>query len=357
MNRYLVGVGVALALGAAAAQAETTDGERTTVGGKAFIDLTRIDQKNDGVEQGANGFGLDVKRFYLSVAHDFADIWSANLTTDFQYSNAIGSTGLYIKKAYLQAKVSDALVVRAGAADTPWVPLVDDLYGYRYVESVLLDRLKFGTSADWGVHVGGKLDDGRVGYAIAVLNGGGYRNPSRSKSMDVEARISFAPARGVLLALGAYSGRRGQDVQGGASPAQHTAQRVTALLAYTGKAFRMGGEYFTADNWNNITTAAKDSADGFSVWGSYSFSRRIAGFARIDRAKPGRDLAPRVKDAYLNAGLAYKPRKNIDLALVVKHEEAAGGAVRTSLGTGTLSGGAVADGRITEVGVWGQVAF
>ena len=63
---------------------------------------------------------------------------------------------MFIRKAFVQAKVSDAFVARLGAADMPWIPFVEDLCGYRYLEQTLIDRLKFGTSADWGVHANGK---------------------------------------------------------------------------------------------------------------------------------------------------------------------------------------------------------
>ena len=36
--------------------------------------------------------------------HKFNDQWSMHLTTDFQYSSAISSTEVYLKKAYAQYK-------------------------------------------------------------------------------------------------------------------------------------------------------------------------------------------------------------------------------------------------------------
>jgi hypothetical protein len=294
------------------------------------------------------------------VNHDFADIWSANVTTDFQYSSSNATaTQVYIKKAYLQLKPSDAFYLRAGSSDLPWVPMDEDLYGYRYIENVLIDRLKFGTSADWGVHIGGKLADGKFNYAVSVINGNGYKNPTRSKSMDVEARIGFVPVKGLTLAVGGYTGKLGKDVETGTSTSatQHTASRVTAMVAYKADNFRIGGEYFTADNWNNVTTAATDKADGISVWGGFDFTKQVAAFARFDTAKTSKDLNSDLKDTYFNVGVAYKPRKNVDVAFVVKNEKAENGSIKTSLGTGTLTGGTAGDGKITEVGVWAQVAF
>src|SRR5258706_14079196 len=101
------------------AYADTAVTENTTVGGRAFIDLTSLDSKTAGVKNAASGFGLDIKRLYLIVDHTFDEMWSANLTTDFTYVTndppKIGYTSetqLFIKKAYVQARISDAFFVR-----------------------------------------------------------------------------------------------------------------------------------------------------------------------------------------------------------------------------------------------------
>src|SRR4051812_16859468 len=100
--------GIAANMTATAADMSGT--ETTTVGGNLFIDFTNINFKNDDVKQSAkSGTGLDVKRGYLIVNHTFDDMWSANITTDFNYEGGTtNETQVFIKKAYLQAKLSDA---------------------------------------------------------------------------------------------------------------------------------------------------------------------------------------------------------------------------------------------------------
>jgi hypothetical protein len=348
--RTIVGA-VLAALAGCAALAD----ESTTVSGKGFIDLTNYDLRNDGVDSATNGFGLDVKRFYLGVTHNFDDTWSANITTDFNYVGNDNETQLFVKKAYLQAKLSDAFVARAGSADLPWVPFVEDLYGYRFVENVMVDRLKFGTSADWGVHVGGKVAEGRFSYAASVINGAGYKNPTRSNSVDFEGRLAFQPVKGFTIAVGGYSGKLGKDIEGSPTPTQHTAEREDALVAYVNNGLRLGGEYFQATDWNQVIAPVKDKADGFSVWGSYDFTAKWGVFARYDDAKPGKDLLPDLEDKYFNVGVVAHPRKNIDVAFVYKNEKVdGGGTVATSNGT---IGGVLDEGKYDEVGVWAQVAF
>jgi hypothetical protein len=328
----------------------------TTISGKIYADFTNLDLTNGGVDSSANGTGIDVKRFYLGVTHNFDDIWSVNLTTDFNYVSDDSETQLYVKKAYIQARLSDALVLRAGSADLPWVPFVEDLYGLRFVENVIIDRLKFGTSADWGVHALGKVADGKVNYDVAIINGAGYKNPTRTNSMDLEARVAFVPLAGLSLALGGYSGKLGKDVEGGA-PALHTAQRLDALAAYVAGPLRIGAEYFQARNWTQVTSVATDKADGFSVWGSYDFNPKLGVFARGDWAKPSKELNSDLKDEYFNVGLVSHPRENIDVALVYKRERVTGGGViSTSNGNiGSTSG--TGEGKYDEIGIWAQAVF
>ncbi len=144
----------------------------TRIGGIMFADASYIDNKNDDVKNSQSGVDYDIKRLYLTVDHKFNNMFSANVTTDFTYDSTTKATQLYIKKAYLQSNlIGDAFVVRAGAAELPWAPLVESLYGYRYVDHVLIDNYSFGTTTDWGLHAFGQLMDHHIGYAFSVVNG------------------------------------------------------------------------------------------------------------------------------------------------------------------------------------------
>lgn len=340
-------IGAVLGVTSLGAHAATGD---TNLSGKMYFDFTHIDQHNSDTGNTNNtGTGLDVKRFYLSVTHDFDSIWSANLTTDFNYVSSDGQTNLFVKKAYVQGKFSKALVFRVGSADMPWIPFVEHQYGFRYVENTLIDRLHFGNSADWGLHLGGKLgQDGAVSYSTAIVNGGGYKHPGRSNAVDFEGRAAFSPMPGLVLALGAYSGKRGEDKQNINAP--HTASRGDALVAYSSKGFRIGGEYFSAQNWNNVLTAATDKADGFSVWASAPISDSMEVFARYDRTKLSKNIDPSAKDTYFNAGVQFKVNKSFELAVAYKHGNV-DGSVSSPMPIH------VANTRTSEIGVWGQVAF
>jgi Phosphate-selective porin O and P len=344
----------------------------TTISGKAFFNVSNIDQQSTDLAGNTtdniqNGTQTELKRFYLGVDHKFNNIFSANITTDFRY-NANGTSKdvlVFVKKAYLQAKLSPAFTVRVGEADLPWVPFVEGLYGYRFVENTLIDRTKFGTSTDWGVHAFGTFGNGLVNYAVSAINGAGYKTLSRSSNtIDLEGRVSVNPIKPITLAVGGYSGKLGKSND--TVDVRHRAARWNAVAAYTDKRVRAGVEYFSAKNWNNIQAAPvgtpapdtpNDKSHGWAAFGSFAFTPKIAVFGRYDGVKPTRFVAPgtdgTVKDHYFNVGLDYKPIAPLDFALVYKRERANNGFINTSNG----SIGGLDRGTYDEIGLFGQLVF
>ena len=313
----------------------------TKLSGRMYYDFSNINAESNGVKTSASGTGFDIKRFYLGVDHKFNDTWSMNLTTDFQYSSAIGATEVYLKKAYLEGKFSDAFALRLGSTDLPWVPFAENAYGYRYIENTLVDRLKYGTSADWGVHASGVSGSGMFNYAVAMINGAGYKNPSRSKGVDFEGRIGFAPVEGMTIALGAYSGKLGKETETVDVP--HTANRLDALVAYATPDFRIGAEYFSAKDWN-VTQAEEDKADGYSVFGNVALGGNgVNLFARYDSAKTSKDIDPSLKNTYYNIGVEFPITKGLKVAPVYKYTR--------------LENDTDIDLVTKELGVWGEFRF
>ena len=339
--------------------------ESTTVGGKAYIDFTNKTVKSSGATTDKST-GFDLKRFYLSVGHNFDDMWSANLTTDVNYAADCGTyiTGvdfgtsttssstckptdvnLYVKKAYLQAKFSDAAKLRLGSADMPWIPYVENAYGYRYVEKTLIDLTGFGTSADWGAHLGGKV--GMVNYAVSAVNGNGYKHPDRSKSLDFAGRVGVMPIEGLNLAVGFYDGKLGNNTYANSNNPSltiNTAKRTDVLAAYSHNMFNVGAEFFSAKDWKNLSSTSS-KASGYSAFGSVKAGNGIAVFARYDQSKPAKNTTDNPKQTYYHVGVSYEARKNVDLALAYKNTK----VTHNTTGAG--------DDKATEVGIWTQVKF
>jgi hypothetical protein len=310
--------------------AKPADFPANKFGIRVYADVSSKSNEDEatGVKSGDSGVGIDVKRTYFTYTHQFDKVWSA------QFQSDIGDQGarrydVFVKKAYVQAQIHPMATFRLGAADTPWIPFVEGLYGLRYIETTITDHLSFGTSSEWGLHALGS--NPLWGYAFTIGNGRTYSNPSRSKTVDFEGRLSFTPVKGLSLAVGGYSGKRGLETE--AVAAKHTATRADALIAYTNDRFRLGGEYFQSDNWNTVTAATKDKSDGFSGWALFNVNPTWAVFGRYDNSSPSKDLKPDLDFTYYNAGLQWMVNKALSASLVYKFSEVEGGTVGTSNGT------------------------
>lgn len=383
-------------------------GANTTIGGQVFTDLSYINLENDNakgvpVETPPTGTGFDVKRFYLIVNHTFNDIWSANLTTDAQYATATtttvlaspsgtasaltsqttsgGATEVYIKKLYLQGAFNRAFVLTAGSADTGWLTLDTNLYGYRWIEKTTTDRLGFANPDDWGVYASGSFGpQDRFYYAVGAVDGGGYKNPTRTKFVDLDSVLAVKPTDWLTVGVGYYEGHLGQVTATNAGYPNNTATRLDGVIAFNYAGLRVGTEYFVARNFktvNSVTAAVygtssivtssgaapiSDQAAGYSAWASYNFTPKWAVFGRYDHAALSEDVAKGLEDNYANFGVSYEILKQLDVALVDKYERVIGGSNSISSADANSSytiGGANATGSGTfrEYGVYVQWAF
>jgi hypothetical protein len=333
--------------------------DNTSVSGRMYWDVTNVDAKIKGVDGTGNGFSFDIKRFYIGIDHKFSSIFSANITTDFTYDSTAGATQLYIKKAYLDAKIDPALIVRVGSADLPWVPYSEGVFGYRYVENPLIDRAKFGTSADWGVHVLGKLYDGLLSYQFSAVTGAGYKKTVRTENPDYEGRISLN-YEGIDLGIGGYVGHLGTQ-HGTAS--YTSAERFNALAAYTIGGLKFGAEYFAATNYGTSYIGSKtlrSHATGVGSFASYQFTPEWSLFGRYDYVKPYSETGKSaVENNYYNVGIAYTPAKMVDIALVYKHDGVDNGQFSTA-NASNIGGSAFAAGKNgawDEVGIFGRLQW
>lgn len=336
--------------------------DNTTISGRVYANLSNISQSPSPNK--LNGTGFDIKRAYLGVDHKFNDTYSASLLIDFAPgANAFTTPGTLvgaevIKNAYIQAKYDPAFIVQLGAANMPWIPFVEDIYGQRYVEKTLIDNNKSGNSADWGAFVHGDFMGGLFSYAFAAVDGAGYKTPDRSKGLDFEGRVNVK-YQGFVAAIGGYTGKEGLDVQAAAPTTFHTATRVDALVAYANPLFHVGLEYFDATNFKQVAKAPKDEQDGYSAFGTVNFYPKWSLFGRYDWGKPSKNIASAEDLTYYNIGVQYEPVKVLDLGLVYKHDEvkhapAGGYTDGTAALVPTAAGGGA---KYDEVGLFTQFRF
>jgi hypothetical protein len=427
MRKHLITAAI-IASCAAVTSAHAVDlGDNTTVGGQAFFDFTNISD-HQGQANGSDpaiapsGTGFDVKRFYLIVDHQFNDVWSADLTTDAQYaSNSTVVTGatvtctggakptgttcpagssvasvtptttavntggsvteVMVKYFYVAAKLSDALTVHAGSYAMPWAQYIDGLTGLRWVEKSVGDRLSLLNTADWGVNASGSFANNLVAYSASVVDGGGYKNPTRTKYPDFEGRITTKPFSWLDAGIGYYNGHLGQVTVANENFAEQNATRWDALVSVNYAGARLTAEYIDARNYKTVNSVAAgvfgtqdvvassatstlndDNTKGFSLVASYAFNATWNVFARYDNVNLSENVLPNLKDKFYDFGIDYKALKSLDLALVYKNEQVYGGAATIGSADANSTyviGGATSatDGTFREIGAYAQYKF
>ncbi len=214
-----------------------------------------------------------------------------------------------------------------------------------------------------------------------MVNGNGYKNPSRSKDVDFEGRVSVKPVDWLTAGIGYQTGHLGQITAANEAFPKNTASRVDAAFAVNTNGLRVGAEYFSAKNYKTVNSLAasafgtssvvggsltavpvSDKAEGYSGWVSYAFNAQWNVFGRYDNAKLSKDVASDLKDTYFNLGVGYKPIKQLDFAVVYKNEKVDNGSTSISgadaNGSYTLGGAnGTHDGKYDEIGLFAQWQF
>jgi hypothetical protein len=169
----------------------------------------------------------------------------------------------------------------------PWDPFAESLYAYRYVEKTITDRLGYSNTTDWGLNASGTGGtNGMFSYAASVVNGGGFKNPTRTKDVDFEARVRAKPIQWLTAGVGFYSGHLGQINATNEDFPRNTATRFDAAAGVLVSGLRAGVEYFNARNYKTVNSGGalgtssvvntalagpiSDKADGVSSYASYS---------------------------------------------------------------------------------------
>lgn len=286
-------------------------------GGKVFADFSS-QQQNDHVAQTSNrDWNGDLKRLYLDADYAFDSNWSMHLTTDVNWLRDQSVTDVWVRHLYVQRKFAGGTTLRIGVNDMPMMSLTSKWYGYRYVDPIGSSMAKIDSSADWGVHLNAQAG-ANVDVAVAVVSGGGYKQPRTGDRADVEAVVAWHPDPRAVIAVGGYDGQLAAEGTA-ARPLYHTARRADFMAAWTDDTWRFGARYAYGSNWANLYTVDSERTRNVSVWASRQLTSKWSVFTRFDTTWPRLLHDSSRKNRYANAGVEYRPRKGIRLALVGKH--------------------------------------
>jgi len=127
-----------------------------------------------------------------------------------------------------------------------------------------------------------------VNYQFSVLNGGGFKNPTRTKDVDFEGRVGVNPLPWLTFGGGFYSGHLGQITAANEHFPKNTATRYDALAAVSIIGIHVGTEWYQAKNYKTVNTLAA------SVYGTSAVVNTAAVGPTNDKANGFRAGSPMI---------------------------------------------------------------
>jgi len=315
----LTALALATAMTATAAHADDVK-----VSGKVFFDYSKHSSTGNPDETAGT-----INRTYISVKKKIDDVWSTAVTIDSSYDSATSKhNNVFLKKAQLTGKFSDAVKVKLGMIGTPWIGYEDKLNGHRYISKSYVDTHKMAASADAGVGVQGKVD--MFSYDIASVNGGGYGNTAKTEKTDLEARFGVKPIDGLTVDLGYRSGYLGKFI---ATTAEDKNTLTQLLVTYGQKgnlSYRVGANVISNKIVDDLGVNADKTVKGTEFW-AWVRSGEFGGYIRNESTDY--DVAGSAKEKRTVLAIDYHATKGVILSLVVDKTSDVGGTAGSDKST------------------------
>ena len=241
-----------------------------------FVDYSYIAESRSAPLVGTNSFTF--RRIYLGYDQEISGHFAARvlLQSDNADTSLNGAMSFYVKHAYLEWKeLVPSSSIYFGLSQTPSIALSEQIWAYRSIEKVILDRKALVQTSDMGVGMRGRFsEEGSSGYALMVGNGQGVKEET-DKLKRIYAEYHVAPLKGSTFEL--YSDFENSPFSG---------QRITgkALLGFQSVTASVGAEgfYRTIKNGMSGPSGGDSAIAGASVFGLFGVVPRVRGVLRLD---------------------------------------------------------------------------
>ena len=241
--------------------------------GLVFGDYYWFSQHHDPKWNGQQGFWL--RRAYLTYDHRLSSAFSMRLRLEMNSNGDLEGGDLvpYVKDAYLTWAFTGRQLLRLGLQPSLTFDAEEQFWGLRHVEKTPADLYRIDSSRDFGLSVSGPVPLEGLGYAAHFGNDSG--NGSETDKYKVIRLLALYDRKPGLHAEAFYSyGRRPEGMD-----------RKTAkgLVGFSGKAFRLGGQYLWQRRESGTTGVPDDEIRIWSAFGVLDpLPEKLTLFARWD---------------------------------------------------------------------------
>jgi hypothetical protein len=258
-----------IVLGLSSATALFAETPKVKISGLIFGDYYYFaDNHNDSYR---NQNGLWIRRIYLTFNTDLSEQFSARLRFEMKqvdtYSgNANDNMYPFVKDAYLRYKFSNQQVL-FGIQPPPNFALVQDWWGYRFVEKTMTDLQKIESSRDLGLAAKGYItSNGNWRYHLMYGNNSSTKSES-NKEKKVYGAVQYYPLEKLVIeAFAGYAGLFEND----------STISLQGFVGYKNDLLSLGGQYFYQFDDQDY------QFNGLSLFGDIKFAEKWKVLARTD---------------------------------------------------------------------------
>jgi hypothetical protein len=302
--------------------------------GVVFGDYLYVANHADTVVDGLSA--LSIRRVYFTVDKKFNEKYF--LRFRLEISDALGEPIRYrvetsgartserlepfVKHLYLTIKNAvPNSQMSLGLSGTPTFSGIEEFWGLRSVEKVIMDLNGNASTVDLGIGLAGNFrSGGKLRYHVMAGTGSGTRNES-DNSKRLYSNLSFTSSSGIFIQPYVdYQFKDGEiedRILAQPTPSRATGQ-LSTLSLFAGikrPKFRLAGQVFqqTSTLLQNLVLPASQTditRRGFSAFGVLQPKKSLGLFARFDNYDPNTDLD---NDGYnlIIAGLDLAPHESI----------------------------------------------
>jgi hypothetical protein len=275
--------------------------------GEVFGDLYWVAADHDSTIEDMNG--LWFRRINLTHDYKFDDAFSSRVRLEAATPGDFESKELMlfvVKDAWLKWTTGGQAVL-LGLSPTPTLSLVEELWGYRFIEKAPADLQRLTSSRDMGIAATGAFGSSKLGYYAMVGNGAAQVGETDAKK-KAYLGLRFRPTE--TWAVEAYADYEDRVDSG-------DRQTYHGLVGYKGEKMRAGVQYIAQ---TRKETGPDVELAILSVFLAKAVSDKTWLFGRVDRnfdANPeGEKIAyipfdPTAPNYFVVAGVDWWVRDNV----------------------------------------------
>ena len=262
-----------------------------------------------------NGFWM--RRIYFTYDLGLTQEWDVRFRLEMNNKGdftTVEKLVPFVKDAYLRWKRGRHAVIVGISASPTW-DVVEESWGYRWLEKTPLDLQKMGSSREFGLAAKGSIDaEKKVRYHLMVGNGKGEQSETNKYKKFLGSLGLYPNSKVIVEIYGDYEASHGRTDR----------YTVQGFAAYKSDRYRVGAQF--AHQIKQGVDASGDDADRkldvASVFATVKVSPKVNAVARVDRTFQANPEGPKIaflpfdggsKSTFLVFGVDVAPTSQVHL--------------------------------------------